>query len=393
MIEAFKYLQARMTASERSAEVHYQSRVFGLDLLRALAIFFVVYSHGHVFLKNYISEPVYTLPIFDGVSIFFVLSGFLIGRILIRTWIPHSLNSASLKSFWLRRWIRTLPNYFAVLLILVASLHFSGQPLPSELTQYFFFIQNLITPHPQFFPEAWSLSVEEWFYLCVPIALYGLAKFPRLDRRLSLLTLIVLVIASVTIFRLYRASSADFFDLQIWDLTLRKQVVTRVDALMYGVLGAYLSLLHPATWGEISKKALLIGIGLFLIDKLLARWPSTQHFYVTYFTLSVTSIATLLLLPVLSTWKRPPDRFTKIVTAVSLISYAMYLLNLSPIQGVLIPKISAICSNCSQNSVAMYAAYWIITISLSTLMYRYFERPITSLRDRYSTAPFPNSTA
>ena len=373
----------------RSHPVLYKSRVFGLDLLRALAIFFVVYSHGHVFLKTYISEPAYTLPIFDGVSIFFVLSGFLIGRILIQAWLHGAFDAKTLQSFWIRRWLRTLPNYFAVLLFLVASLHFSGQTAPPQLAQYFFFAQNLITPHPDFFPEAWSLSVEEWFYLSLPITLYAIAQFPNLDRKRSLLAVIIFVIVSITLFRLYRAYSLESFNVQMWDLTLRKQVITRLDALMYGVLGAYLNLLHSNFWKKIAKKAFLIGIGLFLIDKLIGRWPATQQFYVSYCTLSVSSIATLFLLPALSGWKRKTDLFTRIVTIISLISYSMYLLNLSPIQGVLLPRINFSCSICSQKPVLMYFIYWTLTIGLAALMYWYFERPMTALRDKWS---LPSST-
>ena len=372
--------------SARSHSVHYESRVFGLDLLRALAIFFVVYSHGHVFLKTYISEPAYTLPIFEGVSIFFVLSGFLIGRILIQAWLYGAFNGKTLQSFWIRRWLRTLPNYFAVLLFLIASLQFSGQAAPPQLAHYFFFVQNLVTPHPDFFPEAWSLSVEEWFYLSLPITLYALAKFPKLDRKRSLLVLIIFVIVAITLFRFYRVYSLESFNIQSWDLTLRKQVITRLDALMYGVLGAYLSLLHPTFWEKVGKKAVLVGVSLFLIDKVAGRWPATQQFYISYCTLSVSSIATLCLLPALSSWRRKTDLFTRIVTVISLISYSMYLLNLSPIQGVLLPRISFSCSVCRQNPVLMYFIYWTLTMGLAALMYWYFERPMTALRDKWSPA-------
>ena len=54
------------------------TRILGLDILRSAAIFFVMLTHGARFIPKQISEY-YSLLFFDGVGIFFVLSGFLIG--------------------------------------------------------------------------------------------------------------------------------------------------------------------------------------------------------------------------------------------------------------------------------------------------------------------------
>ena len=59
------------------------SRIFGLDLLRAIAILFVVIGHSSILAPEHI-KPIIRLITLDGVAIFFVLSGFLIGGILIR---------------------------------------------------------------------------------------------------------------------------------------------------------------------------------------------------------------------------------------------------------------------------------------------------------------------
>ena len=151
-------------------------RVFGLDLLRAFAILCVVYSHGSFLLGDapVIPRDLYMIPVFDGVGMFFVLSGFLIGRILLRTVAHEDSDGRMLVRFWVWRWFRTLPNYYLVLIVLVAvtwSLSAPLVPLPDHLARYFTFMQNLAWPHPEFFGEAWSLAVEEWFYLCIPIPL------------------------------------------------------------------------------------------------------------------------------------------------------------------------------------------------------------------------------
>ena len=91
----------------------YQGRVFGLDLMRALAIIFVVMSHGSMLEKANTDFP--WIRLVNGVELFFVLSGFLIGGILIKNF--QKTNSFGIKeiyNFWIRRWFRTLPNYYLV---------------------------------------------------------------------------------------------------------------------------------------------------------------------------------------------------------------------------------------------------------------------------------------
>ena len=84
---------------------------------------------------------------------FFVLSGFLIGGILIRALERDGATMATLLHFWIRRWFRTLPNYFLILLLLSAIscwlYHRSFWTL-----DYFFFLQNFNKPSPPFFAEA-----------------------------------------------------------------------------------------------------------------------------------------------------------------------------------------------------------------------------------------------
>lgn len=94
-------------------------RIFGLDILRACAIMFVVIGHGHILIPEQYRDLVKEIFHYDGVSIFFVLSGFLIGGILIKTLEKERLSKKVLLNFWVRRWFRTLPNYYLILTILL----------------------------------------------------------------------------------------------------------------------------------------------------------------------------------------------------------------------------------------------------------------------------------
>src|SRR5204863_1727576 len=110
-------------ASEKEMKpVHSGGRVFGLDLLRAAAIMMVVCAHGFVVLYPHFGEPLgfFGHGGFYGVELFFVLSGFLIGQILIRA--AGALGrAANVASFYVRRWFRTLPLFF---LFLIANVVF-----------------------------------------------------------------------------------------------------------------------------------------------------------------------------------------------------------------------------------------------------------------------------
>src|ERR1700741_3248969 len=93
------------------------NRIFGLDILRTLAILLVVFSHALRF-APVAPETHHLLELFmgyTGVELFFALSGFLIGGILLRE-NETAISAKSIGKFWFRRWMRTLPAYYLVLL-------------------------------------------------------------------------------------------------------------------------------------------------------------------------------------------------------------------------------------------------------------------------------------
>ena len=139
-----------------------EHRVFGLDLMRAVAILMVVLVHGDAIVK-----PVFPnfpkFMIFDGVDLFFVLSGFLIGQILLKVFLRNEFNFMSVLQFLKRRWFRTLPNYYFVLILALLYTVISTGGIGRFSGDYLFFLQNFRQRHPDFFAVAWSLTIEEWF--------------------------------------------------------------------------------------------------------------------------------------------------------------------------------------------------------------------------------------
>jgi peptidoglycan/LPS O-acetylase OafA/YrhL len=360
------------------------NRIFGLDILRALAILFVVIGHSTYLLPQKWSKVI-EFFVFDGVQIFFVLSGFLIGGILIKIIEKNGVSKSILFNFWIRRWFRTLPNYFLILLLL-CFLHFfftDGFHFRS-VGRYFVFSQNLYQEQPSwFFPEAWSLSVEEWFYISAPIVVFILAL--KTTPKKAILFTSVIFIVLITSIRYYRHVSIPVNSLDEWDSLYRKQVITRLDSLMFGVLGAYFNFYYQKQWLRNKLPLLFCGIILFLLSKfIIPGFTTINGIYSTTFCFTLISFATLLLVPYLCDLKSGKGFVYQAITYVSLTSYSMYLLNLSVIQYWIINKIhwGGLMDNSYLILITKYSLYWILVISLSILLYKYFEISMTGLRDR-----------
>lgn len=353
-------------------------RVFGLDLLRALAILFVVIGHGNYLLPENWGHYLNYL-VFDGVAIFFVLSGFLIGGILIRL-LQQPFTGSSLFYFWIRRWCRTLPNYFFVLVLLCVINYYTEPEFHTiNVFPYFIFSQNLLWPHPLFFEEAWSISIEEWFYLLMPLLLFFQLSVLKRKPDAALLSTAVLLLVGVTCFRWYRFEHMTPHSMADWDLHFRKEVVTRLDSLMYGVAGAYVHFHFPDFWKKYNKLFLAAGLVLFvLIHLVLSETVQPFGFYHSVFSFSLVSLATLFLLPALSGYRKEQGWFFRSITRLSLISYSLYLLHLSFVQLFLIKEIN---ERFKLSPGLNYLIYWSLSILFSILLYKYFERPTTALRD------------
>lgn len=383
------------------------NRVFGLDIMRAIAVLIVVDAHSTVALKDYYDGAFWHHILPDGVELFFVLSGFLIGGILIRTYEKNNrFDGGLLLNFWTRRWFRTLPNYYLVLtgLIVMAlvrawrsGLHHT-LPAKGVLVSYYLFVQNFATAIPDFFPETWSLAIEEWSYLTLPVLLllmhYVLpARWPR--QRVVLIT-ILLVIVGTNLLRLILAVQHPIAE---GELGFRGIVLTRLDAIAYGVLTAYVKQYYPTFWTSPTTRQRLVLLGLLLTvltsfsaSILILKYYVQAGIYpayvfykrTVYFPLIGLSMA--LLMPYMDGWRQPTGLWTRfglarIVTHISLISYSMYLLNLTPIMLNLVERIPTTSARVGWLKVWLF---WGLVIGLSSLLYRYFEKPVTALRERMS---------
>jgi len=125
--------------------INLKNRIFGLDVIRALAILLVLCSHSTLLLFPDNKHILITVIQFFGtvgVDLFFVLSGFLIGTIILKQLQKGHTKFKDFGYFWVRRWFRTLPNYFLILLLNIALLFVLKGEVIHGVSTYFGFLQN-----------------------------------------------------------------------------------------------------------------------------------------------------------------------------------------------------------------------------------------------------------
>lgn len=348
--------------------------------MRAFAILGVVIGHGQPFLAAAESDFPW-IPFGDGVDIFFVLSGFLIGGILLKDFVePQKLSFKVLANFLKRRWFRTLPNYYLVLGLNILLLYFGlkNGNLASFNWKFLWFGQNFAWPMQGFFWESWSLTIEEWFYLLYPIIflLFYLFTFRRIDRRWIYLFASLVFLALPLIIRICKFS--DTIDHYYWDTEVRKVVLMRMDALAYGLIFVWISKYYQGLWKQIRWPLFAFGLGLFLaIDHF--RQPVTSA-YAQIWIFSLSSLAYASWLPLLSSWKTTNKWIARPILHISLTSYSLYLVHLGLISEVILKWH---VPNNPASAWLTFAAYFGLSIVVSSILSFVWERPMMNLRDRF----------
>lgn len=144
--------------------------VAGLDGIRSVAIGLVLFSHSVIYDEFAHLRPVGLVAGYAGVAVFFVLSGYLITKTLLRE--EERTGGISLRLFYLRRALRLFPALWLYLLVVGAIWLAGGLPHHPwhSFVSSLLYVRNLVgrgheTDH------LWSLSIEEQFYLLWPLVL------------------------------------------------------------------------------------------------------------------------------------------------------------------------------------------------------------------------------
>ena len=162
----------------------------------------------------------------------------------------------------------------------------------------------------------------------------------------------------------------------------------RLDSLMLGFFGAYVYYFHPQKWLKQKNVLFVSGILLLLYPQIQVFFSSNIWYTQNYFSLLFTAIGTLFLLPKLSQIHQSQSWVYVFFTGISKISYSMYLLHFTIIQWILLPFLSKqfyiLEGRDLATALEKYILYCVLTIGLSFLLYKYFEKPMTQLRERFS---------
>jgi peptidoglycan/LPS O-acetylase OafA/YrhL len=327
-----------------------------------------------------------------GVDLFFVLSGYLIGNQILSAFAKGQ--NFSLKLFYIRRFLRTLPNYYFVLaLYFIFPVALSGTataPLWSFLT----FTQNLDLRAGETFTHSWSLCIEEQFYLLFPV----IALLIAYAKRSIMLGWIAIISAMLLAMFLrgfnWHAHGEAAISMQSFMEHIYYSSFTRFDELLPGVAIALLKNFHPTTYAAILRRGnLLLAIGLTSVGIMFYVFQNYAYvkdygstFMVTTFGYSLLAISfAILVLAALS----PNSVLHRIripgAASLALWSYAIYLIHKPLFQVLKAPLTEYGVDINGWLGVAIIMA---VSIFCGWALYFFVETPFMNLRARF----YPSNT-
>jgi peptidoglycan/LPS O-acetylase OafA/YrhL len=360
-------------ASSNNSSRALTKRIPELDGLRGLAILLVLVFHCAAFQTTRHSFAYFLLLprglMWSGVDLFFVLSGFLIGGILL-----DSKNSPTYYStFYLRRIHRIFPLYYLLVsLQIVGSFLIPGSFLFESRVPtwpFLLFVQNFgfgITRAPLLLAVTWSLAIEEQFYLLLPLAVRTLS-------RRAIFTMVVVCIVSAPVLRTI------LFLAGLRAEQISELLPCRADALALGVLAAIL-MRHEAAKLWVRQN---IAAGYFYFVVLLCgsasmmKWPTSRFTGAFVYCLVDQMYFCLLILLLLSPLRPMTWIFrSKWLGWLGTVSYCVYLIHLViwrsvfRIAGYSEPSITNI------SSFSLAALALLVIFSLAQLSWTYLESPL-----------------
>ncbi len=359
----------------------HSSRNHGLDTLRAIAIILVFCYHYYVFVSGSYTFGIWSDVGWVGVDLFFALSGYLIGNQIFAA--MRSEGGFSLRHFYVRRFLRTLPNFYVVLALFFLWPWFrvKGEMLP--LWKFLTFTQNYqLTPGTPF-SYAWSLCIEEQFYMLLPAVALLVATL-----RGSIKWGWALVVATIGTGIAMRASLWDPVHLASeggidYYRNIYYSSFCRFDELVAGVALAMARNYHGQLWQRMTahgNRTLALGLASTAVTFYLL----INHHYsfaMTVFGFPMLALSfSLLILAALS--ERSVLRSVRIpgAASIALWSYAIYLTHK---QACLIVARELKPHGYGPEDLVTLLAATFATILAGWLLYVCVESPFMRLRERY----------
>lgn len=376
------------------------ARMIQLDVLRGVAILLVLGRHFTADLN----EPMLLHPLamawytfgWTGVDLFFVLSGFLVGGLLLGELKKYG--KLDVKRFIIRRGFKIWPAYYALILGSIA-LESREIGWPASFKLYFF---NLVHLQNYFgtvlLAHTWSLAVEEHFYLALPLLLVVLIRLSphrRGLRALPWIAVAIMVLCTAARIAFIRQGPFD-----VWKHLFPTHL--RIDGLAFGVLLAYLYHFHHDFFARIARhRRILLAGGLALVCPMIWNSLEDQTWWVCTIGYTMLYIGYGLILtafvetPVGRSggmlgrfFANPVARFTAYVGAYS---YSIYIwhLSLARHQAAVLgasPRLAHM--NHLAHFFLLTFFYLAMAIGIGVILGNLIEFPALAVRDRL----FPSRT-
>ena len=364
------------------------NRLDGVDLLRGLAIFFVLMNHVNMRLVlagvPYTEHLPHQLTTFlfwsgqRGVQIFFAISGFLITSTTLRRW--HSLSQVSLRGFYLMRFARIVPLLFLLLATLTV-LHLAHLQnfivsektggLPRALFAALTFHINVLEARRGYLPGnwdvLWSLSIEEMFYLFFPVIarIFGRGKL-----------LVVLLLSFVALGPLARTIWSQGND--VWQ---EYSYLGGMDAIALGCLTAL-----AVSRYQFSRRALhsmlFLGSILLAFGLCFSRLTSSWGLSRTGLDMSLIALGTCLIIAVVAraNWQAP--RALSPLRNLGQHSYEIYLTHMFVVFALF--NLFVLAGKPMFAVIPLFVAVIVISAILGEGVARFYSEPLNSaIRTRW----------
>src|SRR5450432_2582229 len=339
---------------------------------------------------------------------FFVMSGFLIARLLMR---EHQRNgSLALGRFFVRRAARLLPAYY----LAIAAGAALGLENRASLVYNLTYVNNFVPLLKEFMPWTWSLAVEEQFYLSLPFVLLGMYRI----RHFRGAFLIGLAVLSVFI----RLILVDRYDFGVPIVSTARQAIPMIDVLYtkiysrFGslVCGVFIAYLHehyprPLRWLDGSPRAALsiaaaaiavilflsapgtpIDIPTFQFGNTWPEWALPAGIALNRYAVTLAfSCLMVLMLGSTATGKLLARGFAlRIWYPFAQLSYAAYLFH--PIVVLRMPQLTTVNYG---SMAAFFFKVSALTYAISVVVHLAVERPFMNLRALWPSRISPQGSA
>jgi peptidoglycan/LPS O-acetylase OafA/YrhL len=331
-----------------------------------------------------------SLTIFFGMDLFFVLSGFLIGSILLRSVATSGVQHIG--RFYLRRIFRTFPSYYLVLTFLVLAFGLTAHQREHLPWEYVYGTNFLPLDRGQTVMFwGWSLALEEQFYLLVPFLFLLLQLFRRVEVRLAMLTALWLTALVVRL--------AIYYGGQPWnDMDLYGAVYfrthTRFDPLVAGIL---IAIVHQRWGKDIAAwlkapfhRALLalpaLGCFWFLLRSALTL-PEHAQIIRMFLWGTLTSVMYFGIVPLALYTDGAIVRFLSapFFRRLATLGYGVYLVHIPIIDHIMVPAGKA-AQTAHYSMLYVWplalASTFLFSVAVAYLLHVLVEKPSLRLRDR-----------